>query len=113
MVARIGRPKTGEMFSLGIANPGTAWRAQKETLTDKKVQASHRFNILSIFLNSITRLWFRLGVGYVPGWLRLGSAWVPSLLRANLWVAVLEVDGLVLVYGGASCAWSQAGLGQL
>ena len=60
------------------------------------------FNILSI-----TRLWFRLGLGWVAGWLRLGSGWVSGLLRANLGVAVLKVDGLVLIFW-----WrSRAGLG--
>ena len=52
-----------------------------------------------------------LGLGWVLGWLRVGSRWVPNLLRANLGVAVLAADGLVLVYGGASWGWSRVGLG--
>ena len=69
--------------------------------------------MLSIVFNvlSITRLWFRLGLGRVPGWLRVGSGWVSILLRANLGVAVLAADGLLLVYGGASWGWSRVGLG--
>ena len=53
------------------------------------VGSSIVFNILSI-----TRFWFRLGLGWVPGWLRVGSGWVPNLLRANLGVAVVAADGL-------------------
>ena len=57
------------------------------------VQAWHRFNILSFVFNilSIARLWFRLGLGRVPGWLRVGSGWVPGLLTPTFRVAVLEV----------------------
>ena len=40
-------------------------------------------------------------------WLRLGFGWVPGLIWG---VAVLEVDGLVLVYGGAFWGWSRMGL---
>ena len=71
------------------------------------------FNILSIVFNifSITRFWFGLGLRWVPGWLRVGSRWVPNLLRANVGVAMLVADCLVLVYGGASWGWSRVGLG--
>ena len=48
-----------------------------------------------------------MGSSLAQGWLRVGS----RPIRSKLGVAVLEVDGLVLVYGGASWGWSRLGLG--
>ena len=53
-------------------------------------------------------------VGWVYGGFQLAQAWLrmgSRPIESKFGVAVLEVDGLVLVYGGASWGWSRMGLG--